>query len=308
MPKINVRCTYYGRKHIMESGKLESGGVGSGVAGVAGVALPPRSGACPQEEYLAVFGCKNVPMMVGKNSQQMTAVLFRPRCKCWSCESCARVNADLWQMRAQVGAQQFIEAGVEMVLVTVTAHEKHDIRRAVEVLPDQWNKLRNRWQRATSKPQYILIPEVGEKGHFHLHLITNGALGTTWWKKKARRSGLGYMAEESERNISASKTGFYVGKYLAKQLHNNIWKRGFHRVRTSQNWPKLPVLARNVDWHFSVIPRELSLVSVLSSLRGDGFSTRMADQRSAWSLIETGETYGTWLPSENREQVDNFEG
>lgn len=281
---------------MLDAPKTDSGGGGGTAYFEVTPPLPPRSGASPQEEYVAAFGCKNVPMMVGRNDKLKASVFFRPRCKMWSCETCARINADLWTMRATMGAQQFINAGIEMVLVTVTAHEKHTVSRAVEKLPDQWNKLRNRWQRATSKPQYILVPEVGEKGHFHLHLITNGALGKTWWKKNARSSGLGYMADESERNISASKTGFYVGKYLAKQLHNNQWKKGFHRVRTSQNWPQLDKLPQHPDWSFTTIQRGESVHDTMELLSRNGFSIRLADQRSAWSLIETGETFGTTIP------------
>jgi len=200
-------------------------------------------------------------------------------------------------MRGVMGAQLLAEAGHELRLVTITAHERHSVRRAVEVLPSGWNKLRNRWQRATTKPQYILIPEVGKRGHFHLHFITTGGMGTRWWKDNARSSGFGYSNDESEGNLSASKSGFYVGKYLAKQLHNNIWKKGFHRVRTSQNWPKIPPLPRDENWQFEVIPKTESINVVCLALSQGGYTYRFADHRSAWSLIETGDLTGTWVPT-----------
>ena len=277
-------------------GKLESGGVGS-VAGPAGVAFAPGTPGLDVVPRISRENtCQNVPFLVGKNDQQMTAVLFRPRCKLWSCESCARTNADWWQMRAVVGTELLAAQGHELVLVTVTAHERHSVKRAVECLPDQWNKLRCRWQYHTNVPQYILVGEVGKKGHFHIHFITTGSMGTKWWKDNARKSGFGYSNDESERGLNPGKAGMYIGKYLAKQLRNNIWKKGLHRVRTSQNWPKIPPLERDENWQFSVLDSRTSLRDAIDHLDYQGYIIRMADGRSAWSLITTGELDGTWKP------------
>jgi len=256
----------------------------------------PTAGGLTYLEQVAAPTCKNVPMLVGKNEVKLSAVLFRPRCKMWNCETCARINADLWTMRAVGGAQVLKDAGHELVLVTVTAHERHPVKSAVQKLPDQWNKLRNRWQRASEKPQYMLTGEVGKRGHFHIHFITTGGMGTRWWKDNARASGFGYSNDESEGNLSASKSGFYIGKYLAKQLNNNIWAKGLHRVRTSQGWPKLPLLPRDENWQFEVLAKGHSMVQLLCELADSGYRVRMADHKSAWSLIETGDLTGTWLP------------
>lgn len=236
-------------------------------------------------------------MMTAVNERLGIGVIFRPRCKCWDCPDCAKTNADLWQTRAEYGADLLQKAGQELVLVTVTAHERHKVSRAVECLPSQWNKLRSRWQRATHKPQYILVPEVGKKGHFHIHFLTTGALGTRWWKDNARESGFGYSNDESERGISAAKTAFYVGKYLAKQLNNNVWKKGLHRVRTSQGWPKVPPFNRFTDGTFYPLSDGQTIRSVTLSLAAQGYSVALADSRASWTVLETGKlTDGaTWL-------------
>lgn len=276
-----------------ERGKGESGGVGYiPTPSDVGLDLPAKRLDVVLEKVAAPT-CKNVPILVGKNVSVMAAVLFRPRCKLWSCPSCAKTNADLWQLRGQLGAEKLLNDGNELVLVTVTAHERHSVKRAVEKLPDQWNKLRNRWQRATHKPQYLLIPEVGKRGHFHLHFITTGGMGTRWWKDNARMSGFGYSNDESEGNLSAAKSAFYCGKYLAKQLNNNIWRKGFHRVRTSQNWPKVPPLARDENWQFEILDKRVSLTSVVHDLNASGYKVRGADHRSAWELIGSGDVTGT---------------
>jgi len=215
----------------------------------------------------------------------------------WACPDCAKINADLWTMRAVVGAHALQEAGNELVLVTITAHERHSIKRAVEVLPSGWNALRCRWRREVGRADYLMIPEVGSKGHFHLHFITTGRVGTRWWKDNARASGFGYCNDESEGDLSASKSGFYVGKYLAKQLHNNVWKKGFHRVRTSQGWPKVQPLARPDGWEFVPFVNGLPVPSCAQSLAAQGYSVALADDRASWAFLATGElTEGAvWL-------------
>jgi len=224
-------------------------------------------------------------------------MLFKTRCKMWSCKDCAKINADLWTMRVTSGAHQLMASGHDCHLVTVTAHERHSVARAVEVLPHAWNKLRCQWQRSGEKPEYCLIPEVGKKGHFHVHLITTGARGTRWWKDTARTCGFGFSNDESERFLSASKAGFYAGKYLAKQLNNNIWKKGFHRVRTSRGWPKMPPLPPPENWTFRPIPKGSSIPSLVSYLHSQSYSVVVSDEKASWELIKSGELTGgsAWL-------------
>lgn len=247
------------------------------------------AGGLKYYEKVADFDCKKGVWMTAVNEATVTAVVFKSRCKLWSCPHCAKINSDLWIMRAVIGAQNIVDSGGNLVLVTVTAHERHKISRAVEKLPDQWNKLRNRWQRSGPKPEYILIPEVGKRGHFHIHLITDGKRGTRWWKDNARASGFGYSNDESDKDFPAFRAGFYVGKYLAKQLTLNTWKRGFHRVRTSRYWPKVPPLAALPDWRFAAFSVGMDVESVVSSLAAQGYGVALADHKSCWQFIATGE-------------------
>lgn len=181
-----------------------------------------------------------------------------------------------------------MDAGENLALVTVTAHERHRVSRAVECLPSQWNKLRNRWQRATSKPQYVLIPEVGSRGHFHVHLITTGTMGTRWWKDTARSCGFGYSNDESDFLLNPNRAGFYVGKYLAKQLRENEWKKGFHRVRTSRGWPKLPPFADDLDASFKPFHEGNNVRQICSNLSQQGYSVALADEKASWQVLKTG--------------------
>lgn len=248
-------------------------------------------------EKVADFMCIRGMMMTAVNEQIRVGVVTRIRCKQWDCPDCAKINADLWQLRATFGAQSLIEAGMNIALVTVTAHERHSVNRAVEKLPSQWNKLRNKWQRSGEKAEYILIPEVGRRGHFHIHLLTTGTRGTRWWKDTARSCGFGWSNDESDPVCTGARVGFYVGKYLAKQLNNNIWKRGFHRVRTSKKWPKLPQLPPLDAVGFTPFREGTTVRAVVSELWGQGYSVALADEKASWHTLKTGElTEGSyWL-------------
>lgn len=227
--------------------------------------------------------------MVAVNEGTNTAMMFQTRCKMWSCPDCAKINADLWCLRLTFGAHQLIEAGDPVHLVTVTAHERHGVKQAVRVLPSGWDKLRKRWARKAGKIAYAMIPEVGKRGHFHIHLITNAPMGTRWWKDTARECGFGYSNDESDRFINGARAGFYGAKYLGKQLTENVWQKGFHRVRTSKGWPKLPKLPRREDWGFVPWPEGVSVDTEYRNLAAQGYSVAVADDRASWHFIETGE-------------------
>jgi len=241
--------------------------------------------------------CKRGMWMITTNEQTGVAMLFKTRCKMWDCEDCAKINSDLWMLRATLGAKYFHDLGFELDMVTVTAHERHSPQRAVWVLHDQWDKLRSRWQATCQRPQYMLVGEVGKRGHFHVHFLTFSSCGERWWKDNARRSGFGYQAKESEKHVEPAKAGFYIGKYLFKQLQRDIYPKGYRRIRTSRLWPKLPQLPRPEAWDFTPWPQGIPVESMASSLSRQGYSVALADDRSSWEYIRSDElTEGAaWL-------------
>jgi len=232
--------------------------------------------------------CKRGMWMVAANEKTSSCVLFQVRCKMWDCPDCAKINSDMWIARAAHGAGYFHSLGFDLDMVTVTAHERHSPERAVSVLHDQWNKLRNRWQAITEKPQYMLVGEVGSRGHFHVHFLTYSSIGTRWWKDNARKAGFGFMAKESEKHVQPEKAGFYIGKYLFKQLQRDVYPKGYRRVRTSRLWPKLPPLDRSEDWGFTPFPLGMGIPRMASLLETQGYSVALADDRASWEFIRTG--------------------
>lgn len=267
---------------------LESGGVGLSQHIATSEIDPTRSGGLTYLEQVTASSCKNAPFLVGKNEKAKVAVLFRPRCKLWSCPDCRKTNADLWCLRATLGANDLLAQSRQLHLVTVTAHENLSQAQAIRFFPKDWGKLRNRWVRKCPHPQYILVPEIGkESGHFHIHFVTNQSPGTRWWKDNARACSLGYESDDTDTFDNPAKAGYYVGKYLAKQFMVDQFKKGFHRVRTSQGWPKLPALERSNDWTFRILSKLDSLHDTVQSLQTDGYRVAIADHKSAWSVVNS---------------------
>jgi hypothetical protein len=234
----------------------------------------------------------NRPYLIGLNEDQRRAVLFRPRCKLWSCPYCAQVNQNLWAVRAFMGTRAYQEQGIEIDFLTLTPREDLTPAQSMWVFPRAWKKLSQRARRACDQFSYIMIPERFKDGRIHVHAIETGALGQTWWKKNARSSGLGYIQEEEPIRKPAGAAA-YVVKYVAKSLEVLNWPARFHRVRTSRDWPQLPELVSPDGWRFVPIPITRPLDEVLVSYEGQGYSIRMLGSAAAWVWIdadpETGE-------------------
>lgn len=249
---------------------------------------PPPEGGLITTRTSRRNTCQNVPMMLGKNRAIKAAVLFQPRCKLWRCEDCAKINADLWIMRATYATHLLIEQGKPLDMVTITSHERLSPDQTIRILPHAWDKLRKRASREVGKLDYLAIPERHEDFRVHIHALVLCQLGKRWWKDNARACGLGYMAEDKPV-YSAHGAGFYVGKYLTKQLKDSCWAKGFRRIRTSQNFPKLPPLERNEEWEFEIIKKHTAISEVFHKLRLHGYAVRLSDSKEAWQLIESGE-------------------
>lgn len=265
---------------------------GSGVVELEKNVLPGELGLSPSAEggllYIEqVSACvKNPPHLIGKNDVAKVAVIFKPRCKSWDCPECAKLNKNLWVMRTFYGAEQIISQGLQLSMVTITAHEKHSLEYAVACYPDQWNKLQNRWRRKVGRPYYAMFPEMGDDNdHFHCHILTDKWADERFWKDNARQSGMGYMADEGDYNIPPKKAAFYGSKYLGKQLGTQ-WEKGFRRVRTSQNWPKLPPLPRDENWQFSPLDTHTPLSHIVEQFNDLGYRVAIADGRSAWTVVD----------------------
>lgn len=226
---------------------------------------------------------RNRPIIAAVSPTNKLAVLFRPRCKLWSCPYCAEVNRKLWTVRAYAGSEALISEGWEMKFVTMTSHEKLEARQTWYVWPLAWKKLSTRIARAQGPGhQYLMVPEQHQDGRLHMHAIATWSINQGWLKDNARESGLGYMAEIEDLE-SPQHSAWYVAKYLGKQLTMLSWPAGWRHVRTSRGWPKMANQETHL-WFFDSIGRE-SAQGRAERYRERGFAVLVLPHNLAWEIV-----------------------
>lgn len=164
-------------------------------------------------------------------------------CGKWSCEVCRKHNAKMWAWRARIQ----IDGSTETFWCwTFTLGSKYKTpRQGYEALKKLWNALRMNMQRHYCKDgtgkklkwTYMAFVEIQPKKRKmpHFHILTN-IPAPYRIKDFAVHNGFGHQAKSDE--IDSQKAAYYVTKYTSKGDPNMPTK--FRRVRTSQNWAKLP--------------------------------------------------------------------
>ncbi len=232
-------------------------------------------------------GCetKNRPAILALNTEKKLVIFFRPRCKLWSCPYCADINRRLWTARAYHAAEVWHDQGKELDFVTLTSHEKLTAKQSWYVWPKAWKKLLARAKYYSKQAEFALVPEQHQDGRIHVHMVATFGLTQAWWKTNGRECGLGYMAEE-ELVKSPAAAASYVHKYINKQLGAVVWPKGFRRVRTSHQFPKLPPPAPLADWSFKLLPTgETNEQTVYKNAIDQGYYPTVQNCFTAWEFI-----------------------
>lgn len=253
-----------------------------------GAAYSPAEGGLMSsiEQFDGPIDCPNThtPYMLGINDVTGRAIVFRPRCKMWSCPVCGRANAWLWSFRANAGAHQLYDAGKPLSFATITSSEKLTAGGSWWVAPKAWMKLQARIRRAAGAYDYFSVPEIQQNGRVHFHIIITVKLTKRWWKDNAKECGFGYMSDAKEVWSAGGVTG-YVVKYLTKTLTGIEVPKLTRRVRTSRGWPKLPERDPPADWRFMMIPKQESIWQTYYWLYNRGYEVRMAGSKTAWQYV-----------------------
>lgn len=183
--------------------------------------------------------------ILGINDQEKKGILFKPRCKQWSCDYCAEINKEYWIHQASRGALLITSEGREIQFVTLTSRSYASPNSSLYFFQQNWPKLNRRMKYHTNlwgpthgkEWAYFLVPERHKSGvaHFHLLAVTHIAAWAIW-KKHAHASGFGFIGDLKE-NIDPNQVANYVTKYLHKGIGAEQWPTDFRRVRHSQNWP-----------------------------------------------------------------------
>lgn len=207
--------------------------------------------------------CKtpNRPYMRRVDEAKKTIYFIRPRCKQWSCRSCAVGRARLWIFIANYGGSYLLSQDRNCTFVTFTSHrDVRTLKGGIWVWRRAWPKLSARWRRAEKDLQYLYVPEHKKGFNFHVHFITTATLPSRWYKDNGAETGLGYQAE-AKKISHGMECGAYIGKYLGKALANMDYPKYFRRVNTSQKWPRPPAPKNDEEWEtLGSSPTKVSLL------------------------------------------------
>lgn len=180
-------------------------------------------------------------------------------CGQWTCERCAKHNAQMWAWRArlEVDGQKH---GTRYYFITLTlGSEFKSTTFGYAELPRIFNRIRMWVARAIAPDKWAYLAFVEgqpeRKGMPHFHIISNISIASEATGKNAHGKrkrygrryairikdwavsrGLGFEAEESL--IDGPRANNYVSKYASKG--DARMPKGFRRARSSQSWAKLP--------------------------------------------------------------------
>jgi hypothetical protein len=190
------------------------------------------------------------PYLVGVDEETRKATLIRPNCGLWTCPYCAAQKQHAWFLSAFKGISQLAAAGLHVSMITLTSRGGEGRTRdaAIEAFNVGWPKLARRVKYQQGELTYLAVPEQHKNGIMHLHVVAHNEQPKRWWKDTAFKVGLGYMVEISP--IDQPEIGaYYVSKYIGKGIGSTKWPKGFRRVRTSRDWPKVELeIADTREW------------------------------------------------------------
>lgn len=156
-------------------------------------------------------------------------------CGLWTCKRCAKLNARLWAWRVRLHVEN---SGGDAYFWTLTLRGSvRTVQEGFEKLPVLWDALRKIVQRKIGKWSYCAFvegqPKRGGMPHFHIISLVKAPYRI---KDMAMDAGFGFQAVEVK--ITSPKASQYVAKYASKQ--HPATPKHFRRVRSSQDWAKLP--------------------------------------------------------------------
>ena len=209
-------------------------------------------------------------------------------CNDWNCPRCGQQRAKEEYGRIVVGARELGNSN-KLYMLTITCRGKEMSYEDAENGYLVWTnrlltRLRTEAKRNGDTWAYASVTERQNRKHPHSHYLTTYSPtdgipiakgeGKTYCtsgmvfpakhdciqsfrlEKACVECGLGWQYDFSELQ-SVEGASRYVAKYLFKaSIFEEVWPKGWRRVRYSQNWPKLPdvkseamLLLTNEDWN-----------------------------------------------------------
>ena len=171
-------------------------------------------------DYLKVPSkCPRTTSMKGYHANTGRIRFIPLRCKCWSCEHCARIN--------KYNLEQKIASGKPDRMITLTCRpeigyspkEIHD--RARKKIPILFARLRKEF----GQIEYAAVLETTAKGLPHWHILCRGDYIPQAAIKKHWNQLTGNFIVGIEKIRSAKSVQSYIVKYLAKDFEKHKTER-----------------------------------------------------------------------------------
>ena len=201
--------------------------------------------------------CPYFNLLVWRVVDLKTVKMTRLRCKSWTCLYCNKKTRDEWSSHLK---KRLPRVAVKWWFVTLTAHENlRDAKHSLANIRDNIDRLMKRLRRIFERISYVRVYEKHKSGAFHAHLLVAGMSDRvtrslarnkqlffrpktdtddtrswgikTWWKRRAREMGMGYMVDVQALETCTQSVN-YVLKYLTKE-GQAFEQKGLRRIQTT---------------------------------------------------------------------------
>lgn len=192
--------------------------------------------------------CPNysVPLHTYDN-QETEALVYRARCKMWSCGYCANINRRVWLARImlEVGKDEIKEW--TFFTFTLRGKDHKSSQHSLSVWRSTWDKLMKRLKREYGPFSYVRVFETHKSGAFHVHMMASTSVPDVELRVRELDSSEYWHSEKVKGHLDALKLGYihdckpivedgrvdssksaliasYVGKYLTKEIQSDVRK------------------------------------------------------------------------------------
>lgn len=219
--------------------------------------------------------CKRYQKVAFAQTGHKEAIFTRLRCKQWSCEPCANLNAWIWRNWL---LKRLPEVSEEWWLLTLTAPPfSRSASASLSAIRDNLDRLFKRIKRVFGDIQYVRVFEKHPTSEaIHVHIIICGlspyvavgcssklrpmAIGVlsrnsrngvwaikTWIKKIAQEVDMGRIADIKRIIGDAARAVWYVCKYLTK-AQTDLHEKGLRHVQCTNGIGSPPKIDSELEW------------------------------------------------------------
>lgn len=227
---------------------------------------------------------------VSVNASRYEGEASAVRCKRWSCEICAPINAKKVIAIAR-------EAKPRALLTLTVSSDHYDTPDAAAAALKRGLKLlRLRLKRHTKLQnfEFLAVFEKHESGYPHLHLLIKGKFIPWVWLRRCWEEITGSIHVDIRRIHSAGMAALYVAKYISKELASfagckRWWRSHGYSEGVEPYQRQLPL---NPNWQ----RYQIDFTQLEAKFRVLGFQTeREGPRRVRWRWTDASQAPPGWL-------------